>query len=85
MKAEPWALWDYSTTWYFLIQLGVIFVSIVLGNLLRRKIKFIKSSLLPASVIAGLIVFGLKFIPGVSKYVVDAKIMESIFFMPKSP
>lgn len=60
-------LWDFEI-WKFILYLSVIFVSILLGNILRRKIKFIKNSLLPASVIAGLIVFLIKFIPPIANY-----------------
>lgn len=75
---ESMALWDYNV-WHFIIQIGIIFISILLGNVLRRKVKFIKNSLLPASVIAGVIVFALKFIPQVSK-VIDSSFMESMTY-----
>ena len=43
--------------WKTLIQIGIIFSSILLGNVLRRKIKFIRNTLLPSSVIAGIFIF----------------------------
>ena len=48
--------WDYNI-WSTLVQLLVVLLSILLGNVIRRKVKFIKNSLLPASVIGGTIIF----------------------------
>ena len=35
------------SVWSFLVQLGIIFVAILAGNTLRRKIKWIRNTLLP--------------------------------------
>ena len=51
-----------GSTWALIVQFAIIFVAILFSNVLRRKIKFIKNSLLPASVIAGVLIFALKFI-----------------------
>lgn len=67
------------SSWEFIIQLAIIIVSIVLGTLIRKKIKFMNDSLLPSSVIGGLLVFILKFIPGVSK-VIDSGMMEVLTY-----
>ncbi len=66
-------------TWEFIIQASIIVVSIVIGNIIRRKVKFISNSLLPSSVIGGLLIFILKFIPGVSS-AIDSGIMEIITY-----
>ena len=60
--------WDYEAS-YFIIQIGIILVAIMTSNVIRRKIKFVRNSLLPTSVIAGLLIFSLKFIPVVGKYI----------------
>ena len=65
--------------WEFIIQASIIVVSIVIGNIIRRKVKFISNSLLPSSVIGGLLIFILKFIPGVSS-AIDSGIMEIITY-----
>ena len=65
--------------WYFLVQLGIIFVAILAGNTLRRKIKWIRNTLLPSSVIAGILVFALKFVPFVNEFV-NAKFMETLTY-----
>ncbi|MBO5711792.1 MAG: hypothetical protein J6R47_03040, partial [Acholeplasmatales bacterium] len=70
--------WDYEI-WSAVIQLAIIFVSIVLSNILRRKIKFIRNSLIPASVIGGVLIFALKFIPQFQN-LIDSTFMEAITF-----
>ena len=69
---------EYSV-WSFLVQLGIIFVAILAGNTLRRKIKWIRNTLLPSSVIAGILVFALKFIPFINEFI-DAKFMETLTY-----
>jgi ESS family glutamate:Na+ symporter len=70
--------WDYNV-WQFIIQMSIILVSILLGNSIRRKVKFIRSSLIPTSVLAGIIIFILKFIPLVSKFI-DTNFMETLTY-----
>ena len=65
--------------WEVLMQIGIIFIAILIGNTLRRKIKFIRNSLLPSSVIAGIIIFGLKFVPYVNEYI-NASLMEALTY-----
>ena len=69
---------EYSI-WKFLVQIGVIFISILVANTLRRKIKFIRNSLLPASVIAGIIIFILMFIPLINEFI-DKSFMEALTY-----
>lgn len=71
--------WDYNV-WHFILQIAVIMVTILLGNTLRRKVKFIKESLLPASVIAGVILFAFKFIPFVGDKLIDESFMEILTY-----
>ena len=65
--------------WSFLVQLGIIFVAVLAGNTLRRKIKWIRDTLLPSSVIAGILVFALKFMPFVNEFI-NAKFMETLTY-----
>ena len=69
---------EYSV-WYFLVQLGIIFIAVLAGNTLRRKIKWIRNTLLPSSVIAGILVFILKFIPFINEFI-HAKFMETLTY-----
>lgn len=50
--------WD-NGIWSFVVVLAVIFGAMLLANTLRRKIKFIRRSLIPASVLAGFLVLGI--------------------------
>lgn len=70
--------WDYNA-WYIVIQFGIILVAIMLSNIIRRKVKFIKNSLLPTSVIAGILIFGIMFIPKVGSFI-DADFMEILTY-----
>ncbi len=49
-----------SSLWSSLIQVGIIAIVILIANIIRRKVKFFRNSLLPTAVLAGFILFGLK-------------------------
>ena len=55
---------DYSAAntslWNPVIQLGIVAALIILSNILRRKVKFIKRSLMPTAVIAGFVLLIIK-------------------------
>lgn len=55
---------DYSASntalWNFIIQFGILAASVLAANLLRRKIGFFRSSLMPTSVIAGFLLLLLR-------------------------
>ena len=72
-------LWDYST-WSMCLQLGIILFFIIIGNVVSRRVPIIKSSLVPASVVAGLLIFILKLIPWVSDNFVNSSFMESLTY-----
>ena len=65
--------------WALLVQIGIIAIAILAANTLRRKIKLISNSLLPSSVITGILIFALKFIPCVSK-IIDSDFMEILTY-----
>jgi len=67
------------SAWELIIQFSIIVVSIVIGTVIRKKVKFMNDTLLPSSVIGGLLIFILKFIPGVSN-VIDSKLMEILTY-----
>ena len=52
-------LWDFEI-WDFLVQMGILMAILLLSNTLRRKVPFIRKSLLPTSVIAGILLLVLK-------------------------
>lgn len=73
MDLSAYSVWD------LMIQIGIIFVVILFSNVLRRKIKFIRNSLLPSSVIAGVIIFVFKFIPVVNDFI-NSSFMEILTY-----
>ena len=44
-----------SGVWTFILLLSVLFASLLLANILKRLIPFLKKSLIPTAVLAGLI------------------------------
>ena len=52
----------YSThgVWNAIIQLGIIAVLMLVANMFRRRIPFIRKSLMPVSVLAGFLMLGIK-------------------------
>lgn len=70
--------WDFSG-WSILIQLGIILFAIMLANIIRFKIKKVKNTLLPTSVIAGTFIFLFKFIPVVGDFI-DTSLMELLTY-----
>ena len=70
--------WDYDV-WSLIVQLSIILVAILIGNSIRRKVKFIRNSLLPTSFLAGTIIFIFKFIPQFSSFI-DTRFMETLTY-----
>ena len=60
---------DYNGTWAFIAQMGILFGAVIIANILRRKIPFIRKSLLPSAVIGGLLILLLKLIPPVKAFI----------------
>ena len=46
--------WDYSV-WGFILLIGTLLFSLLLANLLKKSFKFLKNSLIPTSVLGGII------------------------------
>ena len=78
LEATTMNLWDDSV-WQILIQVGILSVTLLLANTIRRKVKFIKNSLLPTTVIGGLILLLLKLIPAFNS-LIDKNFMEALTF-----
>lgn len=71
-------LWD-SSVWNYIIQLGIITFTLLVSNCIRRKVKFIKNSLVPTTVIGGLLLLILKFIPYFND-LIDKNFMEALTY-----
>lgn len=65
--------------WTFLVQLFVLIAALLLGNLIRRKIPFMRKSLIPVALIGGTLVLLLKLIPQVNDFI-NNDIMEAITY-----
>ncbi len=72
---------DYSNAnaalWNVIIQFGVIAVVILLSNLLRRKVAFIRNSLMPTAVLGGFI---LLLVRSVGLFDFDVQFMEMLIY-----
>lgn len=72
---------DYSAAnvslWNSITQIGIIAITIIVANILRRKIPFIKRSMLPTAVLGGFILLILKLFNVVR---VDNTVMEMITY-----
>lgn len=66
-------------TWGVILQVGVILCAIMVSNIIRRKVKFIRNTLLPTSIIAGMLILALKFIPGVNLFI-RTEFMETLTY-----
>ena len=57
---------DYSASnvvlWNAIFQVGIISVMVIVSNILRTKIKFVRKTLMPTSVIAGFLLLGFKYL-----------------------
>lgn len=72
---------DYSAAntglWNSVIQIGLIAIAILGANILRRKIFFIRKTLLPTAVFAGFIMLALRLV-GILK--IDTELLEMITY-----
>ena len=65
--------------WSFLGQLGIVFVAMLVGNVLRTWIPFLRKLYIPAAIIGGFLVLAVKQIPAVSAQV-DNATMEIVCY-----
>ncbi len=65
--------------WSFLIQIFILIAALLVGNILRRKIPFIRKSLIPTSLLGGLLILLIKLLPFYDN-VVNQATMEIITY-----
>ncbi|MBQ3216357.1 MAG: sodium:glutamate symporter [Oscillospiraceae bacterium] len=72
---------DFSSAntglWNPIIQIGIVAALLLLANILKRKVKFIRASLMPTAVLAG---FLLLFLRSVGILRIDAGFMEKLTY-----
>lgn len=65
--------------WSFLLQFCIIGIAILLGNIIRRKVKFMAKSLIPSALIGGLVILILKIFP-FAHNLIDKYFMELVTY-----
>ena len=72
---------DYSAAnhalWNFILQMGMLAGAIILANILRQKIPFVRKSMMPVAVLAGFLLLFAKYL-GIVK--VDQNLMEMLVY-----
>ena len=68
-----------ESVWSFLIQIFILILALLVGNVLRRKIPFIRRSLIPTSLLGGLLILLIKLLPFYDN-VVNQATMEIITY-----
>lgn len=61
-NVQPLPFWDFNFYWSTIIQFALIMAILLLANVLRRKIKWLKASLLPVAVIGGFLGLIIKYL-----------------------
>lgn len=54
--------WEFNPYWINILQFGLLFFTVLIANVIRLKVKWIKKSLLPVAVLAGFLLLGLKYL-----------------------
>lgn len=57
-------VWDYSAYWNWIVPCGIVLLILLLSNVLRRKVGWIRRSLMPTAIIGGFIGLGVKYLFG---------------------
>ena len=68
-----------NVVWSYMIQIFILIGALLIGNIIRRKVKFIKRSLMPTALLGGLLILIVKFIPAVNDFI-DEGFMEIITY-----
>ena len=81
--ATDWdfTLANYGQVWSFLVQMGLLMMSLMLGNILRRTIPFFRKCLIPSALLGGVILLFLDiFSRQFGFLVVDRRLMQVITY-----
>ena len=78
---------NYGAVWALMVQIGILLIGLLLGNLLRNVIPFLKKGLIPSALLGGLIILVIDIIMknfGVTWFgvtgLVDQQIMQVITY-----
>lgn len=65
--------------WRWLLQFCIIAIGLLMGNILRRKVPFLRKSLIPSALLGGALLLCLKAVPGMDN-IVNKQAMEIITY-----
>ena len=68
--------WD-SSVWGWIMIFGVLFASLLVGNILKRRVPFLKGSLIPTSVLGGAV---LLIIAAIYKWITGDVMFDTAIF-----
>ena len=70
---------DRPEAWQWLVQFCILAVALLLGNVLRTQIPFLKKSLLPSALLGGLLLLVFKAFPG-CREIINKSMMEIVTY-----
>ena len=76
---ETVSFFAQEEVWRWLVQFCIIAVALLLGNLLRTNVPFLRKSLLPSALLGGLLLLVFKAIPG-CKDIINKPMMEIVTY-----
>ncbi|MCQ2064974.1 MAG: hypothetical protein MJY66_03840 [Bacteroidaceae bacterium] len=65
--------------WHTLLQFFIVAVAVLAGNVIRRKVKIMRRSLIPSALLGGLIILLFKLLPSFDT-LIDKKVMETVTY-----
>ena len=65
--------------WSFMVQVFILVIAMTIGNTIRRKVPFIRRSLMPTALIGGLLILVLKFVPAFNE-LISVESMEMLTY-----
>lgn len=68
-----------EAVWTAIVQIFILAAALLVGNLLRRKIPFMRKSLIPSALLGGTIILLLKLIPAVNDFI-SVEFMETLTY-----
>ena len=83
MYASSWdfTLANYDAVWSFLVQLGLLLIFLVLGNILRRTIPLFRKCLIPSALLGGTLLLVVDIIcKQLGFFLVDNRLMQVITY-----
>lgn len=84
LESAGWSfdLTQFDTVWKFVTQIGLLLLALLLGNLIRRVVPFLRKAFIPSALLGGLLLFILNLIlkAAAGYELLDARIMQIITY-----